>query len=127
MTAEEKELERMIGKKQPFAVPDGYFDRFAGVMAAKLPERQPAVQAPVVPLWRRLRPAIAVAACAGAVVWGAVQFGHSMKPAPAHDAIASNTKAAHSASADSYGSLDVAADYTMIDNDDIYAFVCDIQ
>lgn len=127
MTAEEKELERMIGKKQPFAVPDGYFDRFADGMMARLPEQQPVVQVPRAALWRRLRPAIAVAACAGAVVWGAMQFVHSDKTAPAHDAIARNTTAVYSASADGYSSLDVAADYTMIDNDDIYAIVADIQ
>ena len=42
MIAEEKYLEDKYGKKQPFKVPNGYFDSFADNLMDKLPEQQPA-------------------------------------------------------------------------------------
>ena len=41
MIAEEKYLEDKYGKKQPFKVPNGYFDSFADNLMDKLPEQQP--------------------------------------------------------------------------------------
>ena len=40
MIAEEKYLEDKYGKKQPFKVPNGYFDSFADNLMDKLPEQQ---------------------------------------------------------------------------------------
>lgn len=126
MIAEEKYLEDKYGKKQPFKVPNGYFDSFADSLMDKLPEQQP-VMTPHISIWRKwhkLRLTVAVAASVCAVMFSVMTFMHDTKPA--HSQLANNhtTKAVTS---DSYNTLDVAADYTMLDNDDIYVLVSEIQ
>ena len=38
---EEKYIEEQVGRRNPFTVPEGYFDTFADQLMASLPERQP--------------------------------------------------------------------------------------
>lgn len=123
MIAEEKDLERRFGKQQPFRVPDGYFDNLAANIMDKIPEELPAMT-PRVALWRRLRPAVAVAASVCAVMFSVLLFMD--KPKEARPTLA-HTTTAKCAATDSYTTLDVAADYTMLDNDDIYAMVSENQ
>lgn len=123
MKAEEKDLERRFGKQQPFRVPDGYFDNLAANIMDKIPEELPAMT-PRVSLWRRLRPAVAVAASVCAVMFSVLLFMD--KPKEARPTLVHNTSVKNS-STDSYTTLDVAADYTMLDNDDIYAMVSENQ
>ena len=57
---EEKYIEEKVGRRNPFVVPEGYFDTFADQMMASLPERQPQVKR----LWLRQAPLAApVALC----------------------------------------------------------------
>ena len=48
--------------RNPFTVPDGYFDHFADELVAKLSE-QPQVARPHTSLWQRYRYWVATAAC----------------------------------------------------------------
>ncbi len=58
---EEDELLRKYGAQNPFAVPEGYFERFAEELMGKLPEK--AVAAPEeVTLWQRVKPWVYMAA-----------------------------------------------------------------
>lgn len=126
MIAEEKYLEDKYGKKQPFKVPNGYFDSFAENLMDKLPEQQP-VMTPHISMWRKwrkLRLTVAVAASVCAVMFSVMTFMHNTKPS--HSPLASN-HTTKTVTNDSYNTLDVAADYTMLDNDDIYALVSGIQ
>lgn len=126
MIAEEKYLEDKYGKKQPFKVPNGYFDSFAENLMDKLPEQQP-VMTPHISMWRKwrkLRLTVAVAASVCAVMFSVMTFMHNTKPT--HSPLASN-HTTKTATNDSYTTLDVAADYTMLDNDDIYVLVSGIQ
>lgn len=126
MIAEEKYLEDKYGKKQPFKVPNGYFDSFAENLMDKLPEQQPAMT-PHISMWRKwrkLRLTVAVAASVCAVMFSVMTFMHNTKPT--HSPLASN-HTTKTVTNDSYNTLDVAADYTMLDNDDIYALVSGIQ
>lgn len=126
MIAEEKYLEDKYGKKQPFKVPNGYFDSFAENLMDKLPEQQP-VMTPHISMWRKwrkLRLTVAVAASVCAVMFSVMTFMHNTKPT--HSPLASN-HTTKTVTNDSYNTLDVAADYTMLDNDDIYALVSGIQ
>lgn len=126
MIAEEKYLEDKYGKKQPFKVPNGYFDSFAENLMDKLPEQQP-VMTPHISMWRKwrkLRLTVAVAASVCAVMFSVMTFMHDTKPA--HSQLANN-HTTKTVTSDSYYTLDVAADYTMLDNDDIYALVSGIQ
>lgn len=126
MIAEEKYLEDKYGKKQPFKVPNGYFNSFAENLMDKLPEQQPAMT-PHISMWRKwrkLRLTVAVAASVCAVMFSVMTFMHDTKPA--HSQLANN-HTTKTVTSDSYNTLDVAADYTMLDNDDIYALVSGIQ
>lgn len=126
MIAEEKYLEDKYGKKQPFKVPNGYFDSFAENLMDKLPEQQP-VMTPHISMWRKwrkLRLTVAVAASVCAVMFSVMTFMHNTKPS--HSPLASN-HTTKTVTSDSYNTLDVAADYTMLDNDDIYVLVSGIQ
>lgn len=126
MIAEEKYLEDKYGKKQPFKVPNGYFDSFAENLMDKLPEQQP-VMTPHISMWRKwrkLRLTVAVAASVCAVMFSVMTFMHNTKPT--HSPLASN-HTTKTVTNDSYNTLDVAADYTMLDNDDIYVLVSEIQ
>lgn len=126
MIAEEKYLEDKYGKKQPFKVPNGYFDSFAENLLDKLPEQQP-VMTPHISMWRKwrkLRLTVAVAASVCAVMFSVMTFMHNTKPT--HSPLASN-HTTKTVTNDSYNTLDVAADYTMLDNDDIYVLVSGIQ
>lgn len=121
MIKEEKYLVDRFGKKQPFSVPEGYFDQFASQFMENLPEREE--EAVVVRLdshsrWSTIR-RWSVAAClaialAGAGMW-AFQ-GESPKATGAADA-------SQFASSNYNTAIDQAADYAMMDNGDIYAYV----
>ena len=121
MIKEEKYLVDRFGKKQPFSVPEGYFDQFASQFMENLPEREE--EAVVVRLdshsrWSSIR-RWAVAACLAVALAGVGMWafqGESPKATGAADAsqlAASNYNTA----------IDQAADYAMMDNGDIYAYV----
>jgi hypothetical protein len=121
MIKEEKYLVDRFGKKQPFSVPEGYFDQFASQFMEQLPEREE--EAVVVRLdshsrWSTIR-RWSVAACLAVALAGVGMWafqGESSKATGAADAgqfAASNYNTA----------IDQAADYAMMDNGDIYAYV----
>lgn len=104
---------------QPFRVPDGYFDSLQSRIMEALPEGG----AVVVPLHKQRRASVwgrwvAVAACTCAVVGGAIAY--LGKSAPDGGKLATAQQAA-TASTDSY--IEQVADYTMMDNDDIYTYL----
>jgi hypothetical protein len=125
MDQEEKFIEQKFGRKNPFKVPEGYFDDFASQIMKQLPEEKPA-SARVVQMaprprrrWRGL-----VAAAASVVVlalsW-TVYTAVDHKQQPAHPAAATAQATDHS----DYSTMDAMADYTMLDNEDIYAYVAE--
>ena len=110
---EEKYIEERVGKRNPFLVPEGYFDHLAESVMAALPERKPRVK----PIW--LRPVFYAAACICALmisagVWLAM-------PDDSQQTV--GQIAARQDAGDE--SLDEAADYMMLDNHDIYTYLAD--
>ena len=106
-------MEEEVGKRNPFIVPDGYFDHLAEQVMAALPEQKPKAKS----LW--LRPVFYVAAsvcilfiCAG--VWLALPDQHQQVITP--------VTAQQDPVDDSF---DEAVDYMMLDNHDIYAYLAD--
>jgi hypothetical protein len=105
MKNEELYISSRMGHENHFRVPEGYFDNFAERLMSELPERRK-------PLMVRLRPWMYAAACfVGAVSLVAVYFHAPDNPADTHVASVSY--------AETY--FDEAADYAMVDNQDIYA------
>lgn len=111
MKNEEEYIREKMGTRNPFTVPDGYFDRLSEQVICKIQtdgNRQTSMV-------RHLRPLLYAAACiALAVAIGAVMHtetqGEAMLMAQQQETAAYN---------DTY--LDEMADYAMIDNDEIYA------
>jgi len=116
---EEKFLIERVGKQNPFKVPEGYFDTLTSQVMAKVDAEKGAEVVEIrkakkaKSVW--LRPLLYAAAC-GCVLFVSVAsyLSHEDQSiaAPAESAVAVQTM--------DY-SFDEAADYVMIDNQEIYA------
>jgi hypothetical protein len=128
MNKDEKILEEYFGKKQPFQVPDGYFDDFASKFMENLPEKQTSEKNVKVVkmqpnLWKRLRPAL-LAACLLAAVFGVGIYINNSNDLSANNAHATKTAVSEvSSTGGSYSSFEAAADYTMLDSEEMYAMM----
>ncbi len=122
-------IKKKLGKRNLFSVPDGYFDSLSSEVMARLPERHTSGNIPADSAdsnrhntyMRLLRPILYVAASAVICVFGVytyLTFDTEGKDNVAHieNSIISN-------STDAY--TDAVADYAMMDNADIYAYLYD--
>ncbi len=123
-TSEEKYLEKHFGKGQPFKVPEHYFEDFSSRLMARLPEQS---ATPVVPIRehrsvsRRGRWMAVAAAFAGLIVGGAAVW---LSSGESPQSVARTAPVENVPTESAYGgSLDELADYAMLDNEDIYAYV----
>ena len=104
MMNEEQYIKSRMGGKNPFQVPEGYFDSLTTKVMQRLPEQ------PKRSLTVRLRPWMYAAACVVAVLFTTIVYFY-----PSAD----TQQQMATAIIDSY--IDDAADYMMADNLDIYA------
>lgn len=123
MGFEDKFIEERFGRKSPFKVPDGYFESFASQVMDKLPEGE----CPVVPLrptfWKRHRYSfIAAASFIVALFSIGIYLG---SPYSGVGQLCDNAVPAGVQVQNVDNAMDYVADYTMMDNDDIYALVSD--
>ena len=111
---EDRFIQEKFGKKQPFKVPEGYFDAFAKGVMEQLPHESQTVP---ISAWRRWRiaAAVAVAACFSALLFN---VGEASDNVP-QSSVAMAQRAAY------YDDLEEIADYAMMDVSDIYAYVSD--
>ena len=121
MTNEEDYLVRHMGKKRPFTVPDGYFDHLANRVMEHIPAAEPARRS----LKRTLQPWLYAAACLVVLVASIVFItayrsdSTQQQPTALH-----NGEQLTGTPGDNY--IDAMADYTMVDNEDIYRYLADI-
>ena len=107
---EEKYIEEQVGRRNPFTVPEGYFDNFADQLMASLPDPQPRAKQ----VWLRPMRYAAALVCVlamGAMAWFALSSSPDVHQPLQVEAVQVSGDAA----------FDEAADYAMIDNYDIYA------
>ena len=97
--------------RNPFTVPDGYFDRFADELMARLPE-QPQVAFPRTTWWHRYRYWVATAACVCGLVGGTAAFMNRAEPA---------AQVATTHAGTTVDTFDQMTDYAMYDKGDMYA------
>ena len=115
MIVEEILIQDRLGKENHFRVPDGYFDSLTERVMSKLPDSAEVKPMPTrQPIIYRLRPLLYVAACMLVAVLSFAVYFDNQEAETSDEA-----KMAQSVSNDSY--FDEAADYAMIDNDEIYA------
>lgn len=130
MMKEEHILKATLGTRNHFQVPEGYFDELVSKVMASIPESQPVVEmqvehisqrARILSLWQNtmLRKVTAVACVA--LLLGGVSVGVGTSLSSRNDAqhVFGQNYTPVAQTEDS--SFDEAADYTMLDNQEIYA------
>ena len=118
MTNEELYLKNRITNDNPFRVPEGYFDRLTADVMARLPERQsenPKEEKTARRIQLR-RSWLAAASVAVVAIVGTLVYFNRLNPADTAD---KQVAAVAAPVSDSY--IDEAADYLMMDHQDIYA------
>lgn len=135
---EEKYIKNKVGQRTPFQVPEGYFDSFAEQLLTKLPE-QAEEQSGANPVELKvdhrskryarlmvLRPWLAVAACTVAAIFSVSLYlsNGSSSQSDSKEAVKTE-QVAHSQKLPHQTYMEAAANYTMTDNDDIYACLSD--
>lgn len=123
MTKEEQKLINKFGTENHFSVPEGYFDTFADQLMQQLPEQQARVVK--ISWWyhlplRKIAAVIGVAVCmATGTLYIMQHTSHAATEQVAHAESSENIE--HSSNSAYYGTFDEVVDYTMTDNQDIYA------
>lgn len=118
---EEKYIEERIGKRNPFLVPDGYFDHLAEQVMSSLPE-QPVQQAKEQPKAKTIgiRSIYYLAAAAVCALFVSVAVWKSFPQSTSQQAdVQAQAPVAYQEPSDA--DFEAAADYIMLDNYDIYA------
>lgn len=110
MENEEKYIREKLGQKNPFRVPEGYFDQLTERVMEQLPERRQKSRLVT------LRPWFYAAACMAAVAIMGVtyHFHQSAGEQQMAEITANNTENTY---------IEDAADYAMLDNAEIYAYL----
>lgn len=108
----EKDIELRFGKKNPFAVPEGYFDSLTDSIMAKLPQANVVELKPRKHSYWKEWTAVAAACLIGAFV-----FLHNNKPAGDN-----NVTAANDTVYDEQYQQDMM-EYAMVDASDVYAYL----
>lgn len=116
MESGETYIKNLCGKECHFSVPSGYFNDFSERIVGQLPQMETKVVK--LSLWQRYRSAIVAAACVCIIAMSGAVY---MATESHHNDIASGKNALQGTS--SYNSEDCVADYSMLDNEDIYALV----
>ena len=128
MNYEEKEMQVRFGKENPFRVPEGYFDQLADRVMAQLPERDQQAEQVTLSNHRpksrlvALRPWLYAAACTVAVVvMGLTFYSHDV----AEEQPLASTSTTNTTTNTESQYIDDAADYAMLDNAEIYAYLAE--
>ena len=129
----EHQLHSTYGNKRPFTVPDHYFSDLSSQIMANIPVEEP-VKTSVntvktkkshFVLIRRVRPLAIAAAMIGIVMiafWSFADYTSNQKSAADAPEKGVGELLSKATSSDSF---DEAADYIMMDEDDMYAYVAD--
>lgn len=114
---EEEYLRTKLGNRNPFTVPEGYFDHLADRVMQQLPaERKHTVV-------RSLRPWLYAAACIAILIVSVLFVSHQSNQPTQQQAAVNNTSKTETQS-DNY--IDDMADYAMVDNEEIYLYLADL-
>lgn len=116
---EEFLLEQKFGRRRPFKVPEGYFEKLEEHVIGKV-NGLPIIKRHTV--WHRVRP-WTWAACAAAAITVSVFCFKNVKWGDGKPSDTALNMVAPSVSADYI--IDEMSDYAMLDNDDYYSFIAD--
>lgn len=111
---EDKYIEELVGKRNPFVVPEGYFEQLTDQVMQSLPERRPRAKS----VWMRPVFYAAASVCAlfvSATAWMLWPKASTMPQGQVAEVIQEPDETF----------INEAADYMMLDNQDIYACLSD--
>ena len=118
MMNEEEFLKSKMGTRNPFTVPEGYFDQLTAQVMQKINvEEEKKAKKTKPAIMRTLRPLLYAAACSCIALFGVAIYQHLNHEATEAQELQSNIVV--TGYSDSY--IEECADYAMLDNDDIYA------
>lgn len=119
---EEMYIQEKVGKRNPFRVPEGYFDNLTAQVMQNLPE-QPKRRAKSV-FMRPVFYAAAASVCALLIAGAAWMWGPSAEvSSPAAVQAKATTQPQQQDASGEY--MEEAADYMMLDNHEIYAYLAE--
>ena len=117
MTNEELYLNSKLGKKNPFTVPDSYFEQLTAQVMDRLPEKK---QKPKTAVIKQLRPWLYAAACLCVGLFtAAMLFNNKNDQTDKQMQMATLEQENTNYYNDNY--IEEEADYAMVDNQEIYA------
>lgn len=122
MQKEDIKIRNQFGTENHFQVPEGYFDNLAASVMQHIPDDQAKIIKMQTPAWRRHIVAISAAA---ASVAAAVCLVFALESNPAHSP--SHLAAQHTTIQQDNSNIDAMVNYTMLDNDDMYAYMSGID
>lgn len=122
MQKEDIKIRNQFGAENHFQVPEGYFDNLAASVMQHIPDGQAKIVKMQAPAWRRHIVAISAAA---ASVAAAVCLVFALESNPAHSP--SHLAAQHATMRQDNSNIDAMVNYTMLDNDDMYAYMSGIE
>lgn len=122
MQKEDIKIRNQFGAENHFQVPEGYFDNLAASVMQHIPDDQAKIIKMQTPAWRRHIVAISAAA---ASVAAAVCLVFVLESNPAHSP--SHLAAQHTTMQQDNSNIDAMVNYTMLDNDDMYAYMSGID
>lgn len=123
MDENEKWLRSHYGNDNPFTVPEGYFESLSDSIMSMLPEQQTHVVDMGNNFWKRkIAVALAVAASVAVIISVSLTVGYRHDAAKLADGCNNAISEQQSAYSD-YTVVDEMANYAMLDNVDMYAYV----
>lgn len=123
MDENEKWLRSHYGNDNPFTVPEGYFESLSDSIMSMLPEQQTHVVDMGNNFWKRkIAVALAVAASVAVIISVSLTVGYRHDAAKLADGSNNAISEQQSAYSD-YTVVDEMANYAMLDNVDMYAYV----
>ena len=123
MMNRERYLRSKMPKANPFKVPEGYFEGLASQVMERLPERPQVAVKPVCPHRPRVWAWVSAAACLCAAIFSTAIYFANVGASDLNGT--GNGAVAHSSVSNFEFDDDEFADYAMIDNADIYAYLTD--
>ena len=115
MKRDDLELQKKYGKKNPYTVPEGYFDRFTEELMRQLPDKE-ATTPPEVKLWDRVKPWVYMAAMFVGLMFTIRAFVGNIQEG--NDANLSDMS-------DEY--IESIVDQTMMDDYELYQYLTDAE
>ena len=118
----EENLKEMFGRKNPFKVPENYFETLADNIISQLPEESSA-KVVKMSVWKKYRVHFLAAACVLSVLFSAgiyISIKENTKDAQVFDKTSVEMAETTIETEDAF---DEMADYVMVDKEDMYAYI----